>query len=103
MGRDNQAWLKAQFEKAVPLNGPWKFIPKLELNFYSKNDPDHKIGSGFSNAELSLRLAYDFTKKVGGYVGYSRDQTFGSTAVQLSAGGNSTFDNLLISGLMISF
>lgn len=100
--RDNQAWLKTQFETAVPLNGSWKFVPKLELNFYSKNDPVHHTGSGFSNAELSLRLAYDFTKNVGGYVGYSRYQTFGTTARQLSTGGNSTFDNLLITGLMIS-
>lgn len=102
LARNNQAWLRTQFETAVPLGNSWKVVPKLELNFYSKNDPVHETDSGLSNAELSLRLAYDFTKNVAGYVGYSRYQTFGSTAGQLSAGGNSTFDNLLITGLMIS-
>lgn len=100
--KNNQTWLKTGFETALPLNGSWKFIPKLELSFYTKNDPAQQIGSGLSNAELSLRIAYDFTKKVGGYVGYSRYQTFGNTAVQQSAGGNSTYDNLLITGFMIS-
>lgn len=100
--RDNQAWLKTQFERAVPLGGAWKFVPKLELNFYSKNDPIHQTGSGFSNAELSLRIARDFTKYVAGYAGYSRYQTFGNTAGQQHAAGNSTFDNLLIAGFMIS-
>ncbi len=100
--RDNQFWLKTQFERAVPIGGAWKFVPKLELNFYSKNDPAHQTGSGFSNAELSLRLAYDFKKSLAGYVGYSRYQTFGNTAEQQSAVGNPTFDNLLITGLMVS-
>ncbi len=101
-GKNNQTWLRTQFETAVPLHGSWKFVPKLELNFYSKNDLSHQIGSGFADAELSLRLVYDFTKNVGWYAGYSRYQTFGNTADQLSDGGNSTFDNLLISGLMVT-
>ncbi|MGC2459149.1 MAG: copper resistance protein B [Gallionellaceae bacterium] len=102
LGKDNQAWLKTQFETTMPLVNQWKFVPKLELNFFSQGDPLHEIGSGFSNAELSLRIARDFTKNVAGYAGYSRYQTFGNTAGQQHAAGNSTFDNLLIAGLMIS-
>jgi copper resistance protein B len=100
--RNDQTWLRTQFETAVPLRGAWKFVPKMELNFYSKSDPVHQTGSGLSNGELSLRLAYDFTKHIAGYAGYSRLQTFGSAATQLSAAGNFTYDNLLIGGLMIS-
>lgn len=100
--RNNLAWLKTQFETAVPLGGSWKFVPKVELNFYSGNDPANQLGSGLSNGELSLRIAYDFNKHIAGYAGYSRYQTFGNTAGQLRVGGNQTFDNLLIAGLMIS-
>lgn len=103
LGQNRQAWLRGQLETAVPLVNRWKFVPKLELNFYSQKDSVHQTGSGLSNAELSLRFAYDFTRNVAGYAGYSRYQAFGNTARQLSTGGNPTSDNLLIAGLMISF
>ncbi len=99
--RNNLAWLKAQLETELPLGGAWKFVPKLELNLYTNNDPANQFGSGLSNGELALRLAYDFDRHVAGYAGYSRYQTFGNTAAQLRAAGNQTFDNILIAGLMI--
>jgi copper resistance protein B len=100
--RSHLAWLKAQFETAVPLGGAWKFVPKLELNLYSANDPANQLGSGLSNGELALRIARDLSKHTAAYVGYSRYQTFGATSGQLRAGGGQTFDNVLIAGLMIS-
>lgn len=102
LGKDNQAWLRTQFETAVALSEPWKFVPKLEVNFYARDNPFNEVGSGFSSAELSLRLVYDFSKNLGGYVGYSRYQAFGNTADELRVEDNSTFDNLVITGLMIS-
>lgn len=101
-GKNNLAWLRTQFETAVPVSGAWEFVPKLELNFYTKNDPANEIGSGFSNSELSLRLAYHLDRNVRGYVGYSRFQTYGNTATRTRIGGNSTFDNLLMTGIMVT-
>ncbi len=100
--RHNLAWLKVQLEKISPLSGSWKFVSKAEVNFYSNNAPANQIGSGLSNAELSLRVARDFSKQVAGYVGYSRYQNFGNTASQLSASGSRIYDNVVTAGLMIS-
>lgn len=54
--------------------------PKVEMNFYSQDDPMREIGAGLSDLEAGLRLRYEITRKVAPYIGVSYDGKFGRTA-----------------------
>jgi copper resistance protein B len=45
--------------------------PKIELNLYSRNDPQRAIRAGLSEAEAGLRLRYEFSRRFAPYVGVS--------------------------------
>ena len=51
--------------------------PKLELNFYGKDDPQRGISSGLSDMEAGLRLRYEFSRKFAPYIGVNWTRRFG--------------------------
>lgn len=61
--------------------------PQIELNLYSKSEPDRGIGSGLSDLEVGLRLRYEIIRKFAPYVGVSYGSTFGQTRRLARAGG----------------
>jgi len=63
--------------------------PELELNFYSKADPDRHIGSGLSDLDAGLRLRYELTRKIAPYLGVTYSARFTpdtSADLRLTAG-----------------
>ncbi len=54
--------------------------PRVELGFYSKDDPARAIGAGLAGLDTGLRLRYEITRKFAPYVGLSYEQAFGDTA-----------------------
>jgi copper resistance protein B len=54
--------------------------PEIEMNFYSKDDPEIGIGSGLANMELGLRLRYEIRREFAPYIGVNWSQKFGQTA-----------------------
>ena len=46
--------------------------PKIELNLYSRNDPQRAIRAGLSEAEAGLRLRYEFSRRFAPYIGVTR-------------------------------
>ena len=54
--------------------------PQIEMNFYSKSDPDRGTGSGLSDLDAGLRLRYEFFRKFAPYVGVVFEDSFGGTA-----------------------
>jgi copper resistance protein B len=52
--------------------------PKLELNFYGKDDPQRGISSGLSDMEAGLRLRYEFSRKFAPYVGVNWTRRVGN-------------------------
>jgi copper resistance protein B len=62
---------------------------QLELNAYSKDDPERRIGSGLSDVDVGLRLRYEIRRKFAPYLGLSYQRAFGQTADYVSADGES--------------
>ena len=54
--------------------------PRAEVNLAAGDEPDAKIGSGISDAEIGLRLRYEVTRRFAPYVGLSYERKFGHTA-----------------------
>ncbi len=53
--------------------------PSLEAEFYSKDDPELKLGSGLSSLEAGLRLRYEIVREFAPYIGITWDRNFGNT------------------------
>ncbi|MEP6831513.1 MAG: copper resistance protein B [Rhizomicrobium sp.] len=54
--------------------------PQVELNFYTKNDPGRRIGSGLADIDTGLRLRYEFSRKFAPYIGITYENKFGRSA-----------------------
>lgn len=64
--------------------------PQAELNFYTKDDPERKVGAGLSELDAGLRLRYEITREFAPYVGITYFGQYGSTANYVSAAGGPT-------------
>lgn len=77
--------------------------PRAELNFSAKNSAELHLGSGLTNAELGLRLRYEFTREFAPYIGISWDRKVGQTADFARAHGQSTEETSLVIGIRTFF
>ena len=77
--------------------------PKLELDAYSKDDPQRLIGAGFSDLTLGLRLRYEFRRELAPYVGVIWAAHLGDSAGLRRAAGESAHEISWIAGLRAWF
>ena len=77
--------------------------PELEANFYGRNDPARRTGSGLSNIELGLRLRYEIRRQFAPYVGVVYACSYGRTADYLRLAGESPHETRLVAGLRVWF
>jgi copper resistance protein B len=77
--------------------------PKLELKLYGKDDPANGIGSGFSAAELGLRLRYEIRREFAPYLGMVWSRKFGETADLTRNQGDDAEEVQLVAGLRVWF
>jgi copper resistance protein B len=66
--------------------------PQIEMNFYSKSDPERRVGSGFSDLDTGLRLRYEVRRKFAPYIGVTYEDRFAQTARLVRADGERTND-----------
>lgn len=77
--------------------------PEVEMNFYSKDDPEIGIGSGLANMELGLRLRYEIRREFAPYIGVNWSQKFGQTADYARDEGEDTSDTRFVVGIRAWF
>ncbi len=78
--------------------------PTAELNVAFSDDAEIGVGSGFSSAELGLRLGYDLIyRAVAPYVGISYERKLGETADFARDDGEDTEEFLLVAGVRLMF
>jgi copper resistance protein B len=80
VGQKGRTAARVQFEYEELITQRLILQPKFEMNLYGKDDPQRGIGSGLSDAELGLRLRYEFKREFAPYVGVVWRQRFGRTA-----------------------
>ncbi len=85
------------------LTQKWILQPKLEANFYGKNDPQRGIGSGLSDLELGLRLRYEVTRQFAPYIGVTWTKKFGNTAAYARQAGERVRDTQIVAGVRFWF
>jgi len=77
--------------------------PGLDMNAYGRADPQRDLGAGVSDASLSFRLRYEFSRKFAPYVGYSWVHKFGATASMARAAGRPVSDRQILMGVRVWF
>jgi copper resistance protein B len=75
--------------------------PQAEVNFYSKDDPARKVGSGFSDIDGGLRLRYEMTRKFAPYIGYTYSGAYGNSATYQRQAGDSTHTSSFVFGVRV--
>lgn len=81
----------------------WIVQPEAELNFYSKDDPSRRIGSGLSNLDTGVRLRYEISRKFAPYIGFAYSGNYGNTAGYSRQAGETTSAHRLVFGLRLWF
>ena len=79
----------------------WIAQPEAELNFYNKDDPGRKIGSGFSDLDAGLRLRYEINRKFAPYIGFAYNGKYGDTASDARGAGETTSDARFVFGIRV--
>lgn len=77
--------------------------PKLELELFGKDDVDNGIGSGFSDAQLGLRLRYEIRREFAPYIGVVWSRKLGETADLARAHGGDVDEAQFVAGLRVWF
>lgn len=103
LGEGGQTAARLQFEYETLFTGRLILQPKLEFNFYGKDDPARGIGSGLSDAEAGLRLRYEVTRRFAPYVGVAWQQAYGQTADYRRAAGEEAGEVRWVAGLRLWF
>lgn len=77
--------------------------PAVELNFAAKDDASISLGSGFTDAEVGLRLRYEIQREFAPYVGVLWERKFGDTADLVRAAGDDPESTRVVVGLRAWF
>jgi len=75
--------------------------PKVEANFYSKNDIRRGTGDGLSDLNIGLRLRYEIRRQFAPYIGVSWNRKFGNTADFARLRGERIKNTELVAGVRI--
>ncbi|HTX24505.1 MAG TPA: copper resistance protein B [Steroidobacteraceae bacterium] len=55
----------------------WILQPLVELNLYSRPDPERQVAAGLSDLDAGLRLRYEFSRKIAPYIGVVYERIYG--------------------------
>ena len=77
--------------------------PLVEIDWYAQSDSVRSVGAGLAEAELGVRLRYEFRREIAPYVGLTRERKFGRTAGFARAAGVDTDDTRLVAGIRLWF
>jgi copper resistance protein B len=77
--------------------------PRVEFEAALDDIPDRALASGFTSADLSLRLRYEIRRELAPYVGVSWSSALGETADLVRAVGGEEETTALVAGVRLWF
>ena len=95
--------LRLEAEYEFMLTQKWVLSPGVEINWFSEDDDDLGVGSGFSQLEAGLRLRYEITRQIAPYIGINHERLLGDTEDIADAGGEESSDTQVVAGIRFWF
>lgn len=77
--------------------------PRVEANFYGKQDAARELGSGLSNLLIGLRLRYEIRRELAPYLGVEWNGKFSGTADFARAANMQTKETRVVAGVRFWF
>ena len=99
LGTHGRSAVRLKTEYDLLLTQRWVFMPEVELNAYGKDDPERNLGSGLSDASLTLRVRYEIRREISPYVGIMWTQKYGGTADYVRAAGGTASETQYVAGI----
>ena len=103
LGQDGRTAARVQLEYQELITQRLVLQPKLEVNFYGKEDPQRGIGSGLADSELGVRLRYDIKREFGPYIGVVWRERYGRSVILARAQGARAGELQFAAGLRFWF
>ena len=101
VGESGRTAVRLQVEYDALLTQRLVLQPKVEAEFYGKEDPQRAIGSGLSSTELGVRVRYEIRREIAPYLGVIWRQRYGQTADLDRVQGEYTSELQLVVGLHV--
>ena len=77
--------------------------PRVEVNLAAQDVVENRFGAGLVDAELGLRLRYEFVREFAPYIGVSQEAKVGRTARFARADGEATTATSFVAGVHFWF
>jgi len=103
VGDEGRTALSLEAEYELLLTQKWVLQPRIEADFYGKDDAERGIGSGLAEASAGLRLRYEIRREFAPYVGVEWVGKFGGTKDLARAAGEDTSETRWVAGLRFWF
>jgi len=100
---DGQVNLRLQAEYEFMLTQKWVLSPEVEINWFSEDDNELGIGSGFADIEAGIRLRYEITREIAPYIGINHERLLGDTKDIAEAASAETSDTQVVAGIRFWF
>lgn len=103
VGQSGRTALRFESEYELLLTQRLILEPKLETNFYGKDDPTRGIGSGLSDLAFGLRLRYEVRRRFAPYIGVVWTHRFGTSADLARQNHEPVTDRQWVAGVRLWF
>ncbi|MBV2131611.1 copper resistance protein B [Pseudomonas sp. MAP12] len=103
LGEGGQSAARLNAEYDILLTNRLILQPVAEANLYGRNDDERGVGSGFSDAQLGLRLRYEIRREFAPYIGVNWTHAYGNTADLLREDGEDVSEARLVAGIRLWF
>lgn len=80
LGENGRSALSFEAEYEFKLTQRMIIKPRIDMNFYGKDDKERGIGSGLSSGAVGIRFQYQIDRQFAPYFGVEREARFGETA-----------------------
>ncbi len=103
IGESGRTAFRFEAEYELPITQRLVLIPEFEINIFGENDEETGTGSGVSDTEVGLRLAYAIIPEFSPYIGVNWERSYGVTADFARDEGEPTSDVQFVVGFSAWF
>jgi len=103
VGESSRTALRLDASYDMLINQRLILQPRLEANFYGREDIERGLGSGLADVSLALRLRYEIRRELAPYIGVEWLDEYGGTRDMTLAAGGDPSDTRLTMGLRFWF
>lgn len=103
IGEEGRTAISLEAEYELLLTQKLILQPRVELDWYGKDDAERAIGSGFSEVSAGIRLRYEIRREIAPYIGIEWAGVFGDTKDYAEAAGEDSSETRFVAGLRFWF